>query len=221
MSNLIDLYDSTADSEDGGQLTERRIGQEPALVVLFTAATEQVKLHFEDTPEYSCFVECPGPRCPLCHLGKAAQTYWLIPVFDLEDAKVKVLRVSARKGVGTLAHQLVPLLRNQSARPEITQISRTGKTYKVKSSPLQETADDGREVIAAFLKEREQGLKLVSAFPSPTAAELASTERTRHKLELLGNYFTDADRRPRAGFAQPDADGQPAADVPDPDAEGD
>ncbi|NUP97482.1 MAG: hypothetical protein HUU28_15090 [Planctomycetaceae bacterium] len=208
MRDLLDLYDATDDSNDGAQLTERRIGQEPALVVLFSKSTEAVKLHYEDAPEFATFVVCPGDRCPLCHLGKNAQDYWLIPVYDLEDAKVKVLRVSTRKSVGALAPSIVALLRKQSTKPEITQISRTRGNYKVTSSPLQETADDGREAIAAFLKECEHGLKLVSAFPSPTAAELASCERTRRKLEALGNYFTDADR-------------QPAADVPDPDAEGD
>lgn len=208
MGSFLDFYDTVDGPSDGAPLTERRLGEEPALVILFSTASEVTRLHYEDASEYSTYVVCPGDRCPLCHLGKAAQSYLLLPVYDLEDAKVKVLRVSTRKSVGALAPQLVPLLRKQTTRPEITQISRKRGTYTVKSSPLQETADDGREVIAAFLKECEHGLKLVSAFPSPTAAELASTERTRRKLEALGNYFTDADR-------------QPAADVPDPDAEGD
>lgn len=208
MGSFFDVVAGGDSFDDRPRLTERRLGEEPALVILFTDDAEPLGMHYAEVPEYPGYVICPGKRCPLCHIGKPAQVNAVLPVYDCEDGKVKALRVPVRKSVGSLAMQLMPLLRKQSTKPEIVRITYSQRCYTVKTLPLPETVDDGHEAIAAFLEERKQGLKLSSAFSTPTAEDLAGCDRIRRKLETLDNYFTDADR-------------QPAADVPDPDAEGD
>ena len=190
MSRLLDFF-SGADDTPQASLAELKLRQDPAMVLLFTDEVEDVALHFVNDPAVKSFVVCPGLGCPICHLGSAPERFALLPVYDAEARMVKVLRVAYTRRSGSLGLALIPHLADQAIANKVIFISRDsrdGWVSRVEARPLQEHADRGEEAIAAFLKARGEGLKLLSAFVSMPVADLADIPAIRRKLDLLGDW---------------------------------
>jgi hypothetical protein len=187
MPTLFDFLNNSNDAAPNA-LRECRLGGEPATVLLFTAEIEQVALHWEKDPMFRCFIQCPGDRCPICYLGAASEAYALLPVLNFESGEVEVLRIPARRGPGSLGARILPLIQDPSIATKVVSISRTDSRYSVSSRPLGEHTNHGEPAIEQFVQARESGLKLSSAFPCPTAGELAEAPRIRCKLDVIGGY---------------------------------
>lgn len=187
MTNLVDFY-SGPDGEPAASLSEMRLGTEPAMAMLFTADSEEARLHFVADDAIRSYVACPGAGCPICHCGVAPTTFHLLPVFDIESGTVKVLRIPARRQPGGLGPLLVPHLRDKAIANKVILISRNGAKYSVEARDLAANARRGEQQIKAFLDEREAGLKLVAAFAHLPPAELAEVPAIATKLAALGGW---------------------------------
>ena len=109
MSGFFDYYTGSG-AEPDSSLEELRLGEEPRMVLLFTKDTEDVELHYVDDEAVNSYVVCPGAGCPICYTGSASKRAALLPVFDLEDQSVKVLRVLYSRRLKSLGLALVPQL---------------------------------------------------------------------------------------------------------------
>ena len=187
MTNLFDLIEGSGEGQ-AASIAELRLGPEPATLVLFTADVEAVSMHYESGEPFRYYVICPAAGCPVCFIGTASQQVALLPAYNLETRAVEVLRVPTRRGPGSLATLLMPLLKDPSIGGKVVLLSRDGQRYTARSQPLADDADHGDAAIAAFLEAQKNGLKLADAFSQPTAAELAEVERIRRKLDAIGGY---------------------------------
>jgi hypothetical protein len=187
VTNLVE-YHSGADGEPTPSLTEMRLGREPAMAMLFTAECEAARLHYIADDSVRSFLVCPGHGCPLCFAGVEPDSFHLLPVFDVEAAAVRVLRISARRQIGGLGALLVPHLRDKGIASKIVLIARNGPKYSVEVRPLAPHADRGEAQIKTFLDKQQAGLKLESAFLHMTAGELAEVPSIATKLAPLGGW---------------------------------
>lgn len=195
MTNLFDLIEDAGDGQ-ATSINELRLGAEPATVIFFTADVDAAPFHFESDEPFNSYVICPRSGCPICFLGTAAQQVALLAVYNLETRAVEVLRIPTRRSPGSLATILMPLLKDPAIGDKVVLISRNRARYTARSQPLSEDADHGEAAIAAFVEAQKAGLTLASAFPQPTAAELAEVERIRRKLEAVGGYKLPATPAP-------------------------
>lgn len=187
MTTLFDLLQGGGASQPTG-LTELRLGLEPATVRFFTSDIEAVQMHYEPGDPFRRNIVCPGLGCPSCFLGSAPQQCGLLPAYNLETRAVEVLRFSTRQSPGSLVTLLLNLLRDETIAGKVVLLSRDGFRYTARSQPLAQDADHGDAAIASFIEAQKAGLRLASAFPQPTAAELAEVERLRRKLDAVGGY---------------------------------
>jgi len=192
MVDLFQLVEGVDDSQTGA-LRELRLNQEPAAIMAFTSDVDVALLHYEIDEAVRGYVPCPGTGCPSCFLGSAPQRFGLLPVLNVESREVEVLRIPTRRSAGSLAAALLPLLKDSDISDKVVMISRQGSRFTARSQPLAENGDRCASAIEAFLAARKDGLKLVSAFPKLSAAELAEVERVRRKLAAVGGYVAPKD----------------------------
>ncbi|MEO6594321.1 MAG: hypothetical protein ABIP94_06175 [Planctomycetota bacterium] len=193
MGNLLDFFSGGAD-EAQPRLKELRLGQEPAMIMAFTADASEARLHWIDDPAVKTFVVCPGKGCPVCHLGSDATKVWLLPVYDVEGRDVKVLRITMRLQPGGLGACLIPHLNDKAIAQKVLFVKRDGTNYSVIARPFTPLADRGEQVVGEFLAAQRDGLKLESAFRSMTAVELSEVPPIANKLAALGSWKApDAD----------------------------
>jgi hypothetical protein len=187
MPELFDLLDDpTPDSPD--QLRPLILREEPVLVIAFTTDVDEMRDHFEKDPTVNTYVACPGIGCPLCFLKAAATDVVLLPLLNLEDQEVQVLRVPKRYILGSLGSIIFPILRRPDLTDNTLALSRANRRYRVDVQPLADTADRCTEVIEEYLARRRNGLKLTDAVLHLTAQELADVPRIRRKLDAIGGY---------------------------------
>ena len=204
MTNLLDFY-SGADGEPMPTLSEMKLGQEPAMAMLFTPDSEEVRLHYVSDDAVRAYVVCPGSGCPLCYCAVEPKTYHLLPVLDMESGMVKVLRIPARRQPDGLGPLLVPHLRDEAIASKVILISRNGAKYTVEARALGANAKRGEHQIKAFVDDREAGMTLGSAFPHMTPEELAEVPTIAAKLDALGGW-----EPPATATSDPDQDGNTA-----------
>ncbi len=197
MANLFDLIQSS-DEGPTTQLHELKLNENPSMVLFFTIEhTEDVPLHFQDDKEVDGYVPCPGEECPNCEIGDKSQAFLLLPAYSLDSRRVSVLKVSRRRGPGTLLGQLLPHLGGDDTTKKFFVLRRSGRssTFEVSVRPLPQEADHGEDAIAAFLAAHKEGLKLSSAFPQYTAEELRRLPKVANRLRLLNPPRADDEKR--------------------------
>ena len=187
MPNLLDYTENT-DAGHESALNEHRLKKEPSMTILFTQECEEAKLHYESDEAIRSYIQCPGDHCPLCYIGSTPNTFLLLPIYCIETGEVEVLRISQKRGPGTLLGGLRPYLKDPDITDKLLMISREGPRYKIQSRSLDEKADRGVIEIEAFKRNYERGLKLISAFPRWAPEDLAGLDRIRKKLNALGGY---------------------------------
>jgi hypothetical protein len=81
-----------------------RISTEPVYVSLFTDQGLDVATHYLDLAETWAggYVYCLGHDCPACRAQIDRKRFMLLPVADLTDSTIKILRVPTEKGAGKL-----------------------------------------------------------------------------------------------------------------------
>ncbi len=191
---MVDLRDFLACGEGGdGDVAELKLGRDPAMVLLFTTEVEQTKLHYVDDESVKAYANCPGPGCPLCQLGARPVEFLLLPVIDVQTGTVRVLRVATRRGAGALLTELKPHLNRSDSCDTVLLLSRNGNAYNAKARTLGKSANRHEDAVAAFLKRREDGLKLDGVFASLTAEDLREVPSIRNKLDAIGDESFDLD----------------------------
>jgi hypothetical protein len=186
--NLINYY---SDSGDGAPspLSELRYGAEPAMVLLFTADCQETSLHYVDDEAVRSYIKCPGAGCPICYTGAAPARFDLLPVFDVESAIVKVLRISDNRRPEGLAAKLIPHLKDPHSADKLVLISRRRMAdYRVESRQIGPDAKRGEAEIKAFGEHLEQGLQMDAAFQAMTHIELAGVPKIAARLAALGGW---------------------------------
>jgi len=187
MATLTDRLESLDDGH-AADICALRIRKEPSMIILFTQEIETVNLHYEEDEAIRSYVQCPGSGCPLCHIGSKPAQFDLLPVYSIDSGNVEVLRISSRRGPGSLLTALAPFLKDPNISNKLFLVSRSGMQYRVECRDLGEKADRGEIEIQAFLKQLENGLELRNAFPFYPPADLAEIERVRKKLNAMGGY---------------------------------
>lgn len=185
MADIIDAFEVGSDPD---RLEVVRLGANPTLLMFFTREAEAARMHWEDDPTVRSYVPCPGNRCPLCYAHEAPTDFQLLPALEVEKKKVGVLMVSMARGPSSLAAQLLPHLRDQQVQDKLVLVSRDRSDYSVDVRPLGERADRCLGVIQAFVKARDAGLGLLTAFRTFSVVELAEVPRVRAKLDALGGW---------------------------------
>lgn len=184
--NLIDHF--TGGGEGPPPLVELRLGEQPAMAQLFTAIAEPTRLHYLDDETVRAYVACPGTGCPVCYTGSPPKDFYLLPVLDIESGLVKVLRVPGNRWSNGLPAKLLPYLQDPDVRSKVFLISRIGSNYTVESRPNADSGNRGDAVIKEFLDRFQSGLRLSSAFPAMSPAELAEVPKVANRLSAFGGW---------------------------------
>ncbi len=190
MSSVFDAFESAPSSNPA--LREGWIRTDPTPYLFFTTDSESVALHWERDPQVKCYLQCLGLECPYCKMGTTAQDFVLLPVYDLEDRVVKVVKISLAQGPEALATKLLPMLKTQDLASTAFLISQSNRQYRVDTRKLGENADRGLLEIKAFQSQYESGLRLTDAFRKMTADEIRGIERLQWRFQDEGDSGDEA-----------------------------
>lgn len=185
MPSLISYFESPSE-QPLQSLKELRLGREPALLQVFTDEVEPAVLHFEEDEQWRKYVVCPGEGCALCYLGNAPGQSLLLPVINLASRQVEVLRIPPSRGPDSLGILLCPFLKDPNISDKGLRISSANYRYHIEAFPLADAIDYGSGAVAGFHAAHKGGLKLCTAFPRPTPAQIAEIPRIQRKLQPLG-----------------------------------
>jgi hypothetical protein len=181
---------ATTDQDDNSpSLTVVKLSAEPAYVSLFTDQGADVTAHYLERTETWAggYVYCLGAGCPACAAQIDRKRFVLLPVADLTDARVKILRVPSEKG-GKLVTELLKVLSLPSRAEVVTKISRTSNYQYIVDAHRQDAL--GPDVLAAIKRFVDQldakVIDLRSAVTRLPAAEIAQHERIAKRLALEG-----------------------------------
>ena len=165
-----------------------RLSEDPSMLLLFTDEVDTAELHFVDDETVFAYVPCPKTGCPVCFLGMMPRTFHLLPVLNVVKRAVEVLRVSARRGPGTLASGLLPHLTGHGTENKLLLVTRHTSKFYVEVASLSDDADRCTKVIQSFLTARESDLSLLTAFPQFSATDLADVPSIRRALNAVGGW---------------------------------
>lgn len=178
------------ESQDGRPLSTVRLSTEPVYVSLFTDQGCDVETHYlEATDGWSGgYVHCLGKDCPACKARIERKRFLLLPVADLTDAQVKLLRVPAEKGPGRLRTEIVKVLGLPDRAGIVTRITRARDfRHTVEAHSNDALAPDVAAAIKRFVESLNAGsIDLKSIVISMTGAEMAEHERVAKRLSLEG-----------------------------------
>jgi hypothetical protein len=163
--------------------------EEPVYVSLFTTQGVEVTAHRLDGTD---FVHCLGKDCPACAAQLKPGLYLLLPLVDLVDATIKILRVPTKKGAGTLKTEILKVLQLPNCGEIVTKISRKKFHYTVDAVREDALNPDVTAAIKRFVEQLEAGLvDITSVVTRMSASEMLQHEGIAKRLELEG-------RRPSA-----------------------
>lgn len=189
--SLTSLADWAAD--DGPQdmtLSTLRLSSEPAYVSFFTDQGADVEAHYLDAAAdwAGGYVHCLGQACPACRARIDRKRFLLLPVADLTDALIKVLRVPAEKGPGKLRTEITKVLTLPNRDSLVVTITR-GRNYQyaVEARRSDVLAPDVGAAIKRFVEVLNAGaIDLRAPVIAMAAEEMAQHERVAKRLALEG-----------------------------------
>lgn len=153
--NILDL--DTESEPTSGQLPlpmVRVSDNDVALVRIITATMLPVDTHFFQQDEFRGYLHCNGDSCALCLYGKKKSPQYLMPVMDINNQEVALLRITANKGAGALLPQIIPLVRQfekDSTAATVVQVQRNGVRFHVSPIAAGPGLDYGDSLIRAFV----------------------------------------------------------------------
>jgi hypothetical protein len=176
------------ESQDGSPLSVLRLSTEPVYLSLFTDQGSDIEAHYlEATDDWAGgYVRCLKGSCPACKAQIERKRFLLLPVADLTDGRIKVLRVPAEKGPGRLRTEIITVLALPDRDGIVTKITR-GRDYHhsveaLRNEPL---GLDIAATIKRFIDAINAGsIDLKSVVISMAAAEMAEHERVAKRLAL-------------------------------------
>ena len=190
MVSLTDWAATTDQDNASLSLTVLKLSAEPAYVSLFTDQGADVTTHYLERTETwtGGYVFCLGAGCPACAAQIDRKRFVLLPVTDLTDARVKILRVPSEKGPGKLVTELLKVLGLPNRAEVVTKISRTSNYQYIVDAYRQDAL--GPDVLAAIKRFVDQldakVIDLRSAVTRLPAGEITQHERISKRLALEG-----------------------------------
>jgi hypothetical protein len=188
--SLTDWATTTDQDESVSSITVLRLSTEPVYVSLFTDQGADVTTHYlEHTETWAGgYVDCLGAGCPACTAQIDRKRFVLLPVADLTDARIKILRVPSEKGPGKLLTEILKVLSLADRTEIVTKISRTkGFQYVVHAVRQDALSPDVAAAISRFVDNlNAKVIDLRSVVTSLSAAEMAAHERIAKRLDLEG-----------------------------------
>jgi hypothetical protein len=178
------------ESQDGRPLAVLRLSTEPVYVSLFTDQGCDVETHYLEAADgwSGGYVHCRGKGCPACRARIERKRFLLLPVADLTDAQVKLLRVPAEKGPGRLRTEIVKVLALPDRAGIVTRITRARDFHHTVEAHRNDALEpDVANAIRRFADSLNAGsIDLKSIVTSMTGAEMAEHERVAKRLSLEG-----------------------------------
>ena len=194
-SNKVNLLDVAAAEAADSLLEVVRLGNDENAIIVFTADSEAVDLHYCSETEINSYVICNGPDCVLCRIGRKRDQRLLLPVYLPAAGCVGILPVSRSLRPFALLPQITNILK--SDKPMVMFVTREGAKYTVSTTNLQKDVDGGETVIKGFMDDYKAGLHgLATVYPSIDNEQLASVEEIGRMMSLKGIRINDSDKRP-------------------------
>ena len=194
MSNKVNLLDLAAAESVESLLEVVRLGSDETAIILFTADSEAVDLHYCSETEINSYVVCNGPDCVLCRIGRKRDQRLLLPVYLPAAGCVGILPVSRSLRPFALLPQISNVLKAE--KPMVMFVTREGAKYTVSTAELQKDVDGGEAAIKRFLDDYEAGLHDLSAvYPRIDNEQLASVEEIGRMMALKGIRWDAGDKR--------------------------
>jgi hypothetical protein len=190
---LVSLTDwaATTDQDDApSSLSVLKVSGEPVYVSFFTDQGADVTAHYLERTETWAggYVYCLGAGCPACAAHIDRKRFVLLPVADLTDARIKVLRVPSEKGPGKLLTEMLKVLGLPNRAEIVTKISRTSNYQYIVDAHRQDALSP--DVMAAIKRFTDQLnaniIDLRSVVTRLPAAEITQHERIAKRLALEG-----------------------------------
>lgn len=189
-TSLLDFAAGAPEPEAPTRLETLRLSEEPAFVSLFTTDVEQEQVHWlgETDAFEKGYYRCNGAGCPACAAQIRRSSNLLLPVLDRTDGRVKVLRVSDRRGPGQLLTELAKVLGAEDASRLVTQITR-GRDYKytVTTRSEMDLDPDAARAIKRYADAVDAGeLDIRDVSLGIPDEEMAKHEKIAKVLSLMG-----------------------------------
>jgi hypothetical protein len=188
--SLTDWETERDREESQSSLAVLTISTEPVYVSLFMEQGADVATHFLERTETWAggYVFCLGHDCPACKGQIDRKRFVLLPVADLTDGVIKILRVPAEKGPGRLLTEIVKVLSLPNRDEIITKISRSKKyQYVVDAHRENPLNPDVAAAIKRFVEHLRSGvIDLRSVVTKIPASDMAQHDRIAKRLELEG-----------------------------------
>jgi hypothetical protein len=175
-------------SQNARPLSFLRLSTEPVYVSLFTDQGCDVETHYLEADDSwpGGYVSCLAQGCPACTARIDRKRFLLLPVADLTDAEVKLLRVPAEKGPGRLRTEIVKVLMLPDRAGIVTRIIRLRDfRYTVEAIRNDSLGPDVVGSIKRFSDALNAGsIELKSVVTTMTAAEMKEHERVAKRLSF-------------------------------------
>jgi hypothetical protein len=143
----------------GADLAVIRLDQNERLLVPFTTTVLPMVLHYLDYPSRQGYVQCNGPGCLLCRVGRQQEKRDVWPIYDILEKAVGVLLISPNQRLHSLRCLLLPVFRRLAGGegPLLLSLRKDGSKFSGSTLPLPEAADHGAAAIRTFLEQVEAG----------------------------------------------------------------
>ena len=144
----------------GAGLETLRLGEEPSIIVLFTDDSECLETHFVKYANLQGELQCNADgegSCVLCQVTKGPDTRYLLPVYDVSEAQVKVLRISTARQAYSLGPQIREQMRKGALAERYVTIVRNAAKYEVGSISAEAGQEMGEREIKCFLDRCKDG----------------------------------------------------------------
>jgi hypothetical protein len=190
--SLTDFVNEPAQDESRSALTVLSLRRkETNYVRLFTDQCADVAVHYlKETDTWAGgYVHCLGQNCPACAARFNPIRQLLLPVADLEDGRVKVLRMPAEKGPGKLVTEIAKVLNLPNRADFVVRITLTADRIYVVEVVREEPLDpDIRAAIKQFDQQAKAGVvDIASVVTRIPASEMREHEGIAKRLELEGH----------------------------------
>jgi hypothetical protein len=194
MINKVNLLEVAAADSVESSLEVVRLGNDETAIILFTADSEEVTLHYCSETEINSYVTCNGAECVLCQIGRSRDQKMLLPVYLPAAGCIGVLPVSRSLRPFALLPQISSVLKAQ--KPMVMFVTRDGARYTVSTAELQKDVDGGEAAMKRFLEDYDGGsCDLSAVYPKIANEELANVKEIARMMALKGVSRDARDKR--------------------------
>ena len=122
------------------------------IIKVFSDFVEEVKLHFSMNEETRGYYKCLGKDCPACKAGIRPSVYCLLPVYNVAQDAIQVLRMSVVKGPRKIFSLVMGCFDDPKIYKKLVKITRDGRSsYKLEVFESDRAKLAGVDKIKAFL----------------------------------------------------------------------